>query len=130
LRAESNAFRYRPSRGVILRLETRDALAIGPAELAAEIAGTPLAISVRAEESDAQFIARLPEYAKRAEFLRTVSIPSDDVLRAAYELGLNWIDAPILAQGRIELCRWLREQSISETRHRYGQLPEESTARR
>ena len=130
LRAESNAFRYRPSRGVILRLETRDALAIGPAELAAEIAGTPLAISVRAEESDAQFIARLPEYAKRAEFLRTVSIPSDDVLRAAYELGLNWIDAPILGQGRIELCRWLREQSISETRHRYGQLPEESTARR
>ncbi len=30
--------------------------------------------------------------------------------------------APRCGEGRIELTRWLREQSVSETRHRYGQL--------
>ena len=68
------------------------------------------------------FIAQLPELAKNAEFLRTITPPSDAVLTAAYEAGLNWIDGPILANARIELTRWHREQSVSETRHRYGQI--------
>ena len=122
LRAESNVFRYRPCRGVILRLDKRDGTAIERAKLAAQITGADLVISIRDDESDAQFIARLPELAKRAEFLRTVRTPGDDVLRAAHDAGLNWIDAPLLACGRIELTRWLREQAVSETRHRYGQL--------
>jgi RHH-type proline utilization regulon transcriptional repressor/proline dehydrogenase/delta 1-pyrroline-5-carboxylate dehydrogenase len=122
LRCESNVFRYRPCRGVVLRLDARDEKAIERAQLAAEISGAPLIISIRDEESDAQFIARLPELAKRAEFLRTVAAPGDEVLRAAHDAGLNWIDAPLLANGRVELTRWLREQSVTETRHRYGQL--------
>jgi RHH-type proline utilization regulon transcriptional repressor/proline dehydrogenase/delta 1-pyrroline-5-carboxylate dehydrogenase len=130
LRCESNVFRYRPCRGVILRLDTREEHTIERAKLAAEITGAPLTISVREEESDAQFIARLPELAERAEFLRTVAAPGGDVLRAAQDAGLNWIDAPLLATGRIELTRWLREQTLSETRHRYGQLPEPAFARR
>jgi RHH-type proline utilization regulon transcriptional repressor/proline dehydrogenase/delta 1-pyrroline-5-carboxylate dehydrogenase len=130
LRCESNVFRYRPCRGVILRLDTREEHTIERAKLAAEITGAPLTISVREEESDAQFIARLPELAERAEFLRTVATPCGDVLRAAQDAGLNWIDAPLLATGRIELTRWLREQTLSETRHRYGQLPEPAFARR
>jgi RHH-type proline utilization regulon transcriptional repressor/proline dehydrogenase/delta 1-pyrroline-5-carboxylate dehydrogenase len=123
LRCESNVFRYRPCRGVILRLETRDACVIERAQLAAKITGTPLTISVREDESDAQFIARLPELAKGAEFLRTIAPPGDEVLRTSHGAGLNWINAPLLASGRIELTRWLREQSVSRTRHRYGQLP-------
>ena len=46
-----------------------------------------------------------------------------NIFHAAHSLGLNWIHAPLLASGRIELTRWLREQSISSTIHRYGQLP-------
>ena len=130
LRCESNVFRYRPCRGVILRLDSRDERSIKHATLAAEITGAPLTLSVCKEESDAQFIARLPELAKGAEFLRTIAAPRDEVLRAAHDAGLNWINAPLLASGRIELTRWLREQSISETRHRYGQLPDPATARR
>ncbi len=130
LRCESNVFRYRPCRGVILRLESQDQRTIERAQLVAEITGDPLTISIREKESDAQFIARLPALAKNAEFLRTTITPSDDVLHAANEVGLNWINAPLLASGRIELARWLREQSISETRHRYGQLPDSATARR
>ena len=46
-------------------------------------------------------------------------------LRAAAAVGINWIDAPVSASGRLELTRWLREQSVSETRHRYGnQVPD------
>ena len=122
LRAESNVFRYRPCRGVILRLDTQDRASIERAQLAAQITGAPLTISFRDEENDEQFIARLAASAKHAEFLRTIGVPSDAVLRAAYDAGLNWIGAPLAAQGRIELTRWLREQSVSETRHRYGQL--------
>ncbi len=130
MKCESNVFRYRPCRGVILRLDSRDEQAITRAQLAAQITGAPLTLSVREEESNAQFIARLPALAKTAEFIRTIVIPSDEILHAAHEAGLNWINAPLLANGRIELTRWLREQSISETRHRYGQLPDPATARR
>jgi RHH-type proline utilization regulon transcriptional repressor/proline dehydrogenase/delta 1-pyrroline-5-carboxylate dehydrogenase len=122
LRSESNVFRYRPCRGVILRLNARDQQSISRATIAARITNVPLSISIREEEDDAMFIARLAELTRSAEFFRTIDVPNDKVLRAVNEVGLNWINAPLLAAGRIELTRWLREQSVSETRHRYGQL--------
>ena len=122
LRSESNVFRYRACRGVILRLDTSDRSTLERARSASQITGSPLTISFRDEESDSQFIARLPELAKQAEFFRTMDLPSDEVLRAVHDLGLNWINAPLLANGRIELTRWLREQSVTETLHRYGQI--------
>lgn len=120
LRCESNVFRYRPCRGVILRLEAPDPVAEPLARLAAELCGVPLEISWATEENDSAFTARLPVLAKNAEFLRTLTTPSDEVLQAAYAADLNWIDAPLSANGRLELTRWLREQAVSETRHRYG----------
>jgi RHH-type proline utilization regulon transcriptional repressor/proline dehydrogenase/delta 1-pyrroline-5-carboxylate dehydrogenase len=128
LRAESNIFRYRPSRGVILRLDAPDAAIIHRARRAASITSVPLTISIASQESDDAFIARLPSLAASAEFLRTTTTPSDAILHAAHSLGLNWIHAPLLASGRIELTRWLREQSISSTIHRYGQLPNHHTS--
>ena len=122
LRCESNVFRYRRSRGVILRLDAPDATAEMLARLAAELCDLPLEISRAGEESDADFSARLPELSERAEFLRTFIPPCDDVLRAAYAADLNWIDAPLSANGRLELTRWLREQAVSETLHRYGNI--------
>lgn len=90
----------------------------------------PLTISLRDEENDAQFIARLSALAESAEFIRTITPPGDEVLQAAHDIGLNWINAPLLANGRIELTRWMREQSVSETRHRYGQIPDSGMPRR
>jgi len=124
LRAESNDFRYRPSRGVVLRLASRDEDVIARAKLASEITGVKLTISIAGEESDDAFASQLPEIAKRAEFLRTVGAPSPKVLAAAHAAGLNWIDAPITSNGRAELRFWLREQAVSQTRHRYGQIPD------
>ena len=122
LRCESNVFRYRPCRGVILRVGKADETAIERAQLAAKITGVSLIISREIEESDSEFVARLPQLAPRAEFLRTIETPSEKILRAAYEANLNWIGAPFTHSGRLELRFWLREQSISQTRHRYGQI--------
>ena len=122
LRCESNIFRYRPCRGVVLRLDDGDTTSLERARKAAQICGARLHVSLAAQETEESLAARLPALAAEAEFLRTVKPPSDALLRAAYEAGLNWIDAPLLSDGRHELTRWLREQSISETRHRYGLL--------
>jgi RHH-type proline utilization regulon transcriptional repressor/proline dehydrogenase/delta 1-pyrroline-5-carboxylate dehydrogenase len=122
LRCESNVFRYRPSRGVILRMAAPDAALEKLARTAADICGVRLEISRANEESDSAFAARLPKLAEKAEFLRTFTPPSEEILRAAHAADLNWIDAPLSADGRVELNRWLREQSVSETLHRYGNI--------
>ena len=121
LRSESNIFRYRPSHGVILRLTNTDQRSESLARLASEITGTPLTISRTCEESDEDLAARLAGLAGTNEFIRTLNgPPPDGVLKAAYEAGLNWIDAPMNTSGRLELTRWTREQSVTETMHRYG----------
>ena len=58
------------------------------------------------------------------ERLRTVGAVSDEVLGAAHRAGFDWIDAPIVANGRLELRFWMREQAVSRTLHRYGQISE------
>ena len=124
LRCEANVFRYLPCRGVVLRLDEGDERSLALAQKAAQTCGTRLHVSLAGRESEESLAARLPALAAEAEFLRTVKPPSDALLRAAYAAGLNWIDAPLLSDGRWELTRWLREQSLSETRHRYGLLSE------
>jgi RHH-type proline utilization regulon transcriptional repressor/proline dehydrogenase/delta 1-pyrroline-5-carboxylate dehydrogenase len=121
LRCESNIFRYRPNHGVILRLAKENGHAEKLAALASEVGGAPLVISRAWEETDEDLASRMPALASKAEFLRTVDgPPADVVLQAAYEANLNWIDAPMSGVGRIELTRWTREQSVTETMHRYG----------
>jgi RHH-type proline utilization regulon transcriptional repressor/proline dehydrogenase/delta 1-pyrroline-5-carboxylate dehydrogenase len=44
------------------------------------------------------------------------------VRRAANAAGVAVIDAPPLANGRLELRYYLREQAVSQTVHRYGNL--------
>lgn len=122
LRCESNVFRYRPARGVILRLQGDDTVSLQRARLAAEITGTPLIVSLGSTESDEDFLRRLPALAAEAEFLRVTPPCPDTILRAAQQAGLNVITAPLTACGRVELRFWLREQSVSRTLHRYGQM--------
>lgn len=122
LRCESNIFRYRPCRGVVLRLDGEDATVLELARLAAATSGVKLHVSLASQESELQFLDGLPGLAASCEFLRTVRPPSDAVLAAAHAAGLNWIDAPFVADGRTELVRWVREQSVSQTLHRYGQM--------
>ncbi|QDV30588.1 Bifunctional protein PutA [Planctopirus ephydatiae] len=124
LHCERNEFRYCPSRGVILRVGICDEIAasqaIERAQLVARITGVRLIISDSKIESEVDFLTSLAVLAGQAEFLRIVGAVSEAVFKAAADLDLNWIDAPLTAHGPTELRYWLREQSVSQTRHRYG----------
>ncbi len=123
LRSESNIFRYRPARGVILRVPSADEEIIRRAHLASELTGTPLTVSIATETPDSEFVRSLASMANRAEFLRLIGPCADSILRSARSSELNVIAAPLTACGRVELRHWLREQSVSRTLHRYGQMP-------
>jgi RHH-type proline utilization regulon transcriptional repressor/proline dehydrogenase/delta 1-pyrroline-5-carboxylate dehydrogenase len=77
------------------------------------------------EESDASLAALLrdapPHHDERLRYAARDRVSS--ALREAAASGGVWIaDEPVLAEGRIELLWYLREQSISWDYHRYGNL--------
>ena len=47
---------------------------------------------------------------------------SRTIREAAAESGFFIADAPVLAEGRVELLWYVREQSVSHSYHRYGNL--------
>ena len=127
LRCESNEFLYRSRGGVLLRLPRRDRGAEWRAGLASDLCGVPLVISRGSEESEAELAERLPELIEDEgiELLRGAGDRfslGETLLRAAAEVDLDWINTPLCQSGRIELTRWLREQTVSEIRHRYGNV--------
>jgi hypothetical protein len=54
--------------------------------------------------------------------IRELGGASSTLKAAAIEAGLRLVDQPILWNGRVELLWLLREQSVSETLHRYGNV--------
>jgi RHH-type transcriptional regulator, proline utilization regulon repressor / proline dehydrogenase / delta 1-pyrroline-5-carboxylate dehydrogenase len=138
VRGERNAFRYRPCRGLIARGTTSAAL--GQVVLAACVAGTPLTVSLSpdarpwpwlgecdgvtlAVEAEAGFVERLahPGAAERLRVWEPISIAAR---AAAHGTGVTVIDAPVVANGRLELRWYLREQTVSRVLHRYGSVIE------
>jgi len=134
LHGESNHFRYRAYPRILVRANGMSDLQLTQVALAALTCGIAMEISVQkvtpliknlpckvVEESERALIKRLPSIAKQYGILRVLS-PSDDLQRAANNCALQTITAPPLANGRLELLNYLREQSISETTHRYGNV--------
>jgi RHH-type transcriptional regulator, proline utilization regulon repressor / proline dehydrogenase / delta 1-pyrroline-5-carboxylate dehydrogenase len=56
------------------------------------------------------------------ERLRLLMSPSTPLRQAANRSLVHVVDAPVLANGRLELRHYMREQAISQTVHRYGNL--------
>jgi len=74
------------------------------------------------EETDARLAELIHEgQTDRLRYAAPERVPRQ-VLEAARETGLYVASEPVLAEGRIELLRYLREQSISDDYHRYGNL--------
>ncbi|HSB41982.1 MAG TPA: bifunctional proline dehydrogenase/L-glutamate gamma-semialdehyde dehydrogenase, partial [Methylomirabilota bacterium] len=140
LLGERNLFRYRRCRRVLVRGEVGSAagrLALGQTVLAARTCGVPLTVSLAADattawvpegadpsvvvETEAELIARLG--AAGAERLRALVPLSREVRAAAHAAGLEVLDAPVVAAGRLELRHYVREQTISHLVHRYGSVP-------
>lgn len=142
---EENTFRYLPLKSMALRIADGDALNDALlVMLAANQTKTKLTVSlsdkhhqlevIKAKvatfngmklrlESEEDFINTMSTY----ERIRTCSESlSDAVYQKAAELGLCIIDSAPLAEGRIELLHYLKEQSISFEYHRYGSIFEEN----
>jgi|TARA_B110000881_G_scaffold221294_1_gene249945 RHH-type proline utilization regulon transcriptional repressor/proline dehydrogenase/delta 1-pyrroline-5-carboxylate dehydrogenase len=134
LHGESNHFRYRPHPRVLVRADGMNDIALAQVVLAATTCGITMDISIEkqtnltktmpfpvAEESEKSLIQRLPECGSQYGILRVVS-PSHDLQRASNDAALQTITSVPLANGRLELLGYLREQSVSETTHRYGNV--------
>ncbi|MFN8023505.1 MAG: bifunctional proline dehydrogenase/L-glutamate gamma-semialdehyde dehydrogenase [Acidimicrobiales bacterium] len=118
LRAESNVSRTVPVTGVAVRHDGSDEAALTVLRRAAEVTGVRLVESdARTEPFDA-FVRRLDD----VERVRVIGTLDDEARRSILALGLALIDDAPVADGAIELRRWVREQAISRTRHRHGRL--------
>ncbi|MEZ4680477.1 MAG: aldehyde dehydrogenase family protein [Caldilineaceae bacterium] len=137
---ESNVLRYRPCRGLLFRItEEAKPIAVAQVLLAVRVTGQPLTLSLSptaldtwawladenntfvVEEDDAGLAARLITTHAYDRLRTTTSLPTD-LLEAAHASGVAVIDAAVMANGRLELRWYLREQVVSQTMHRYGNL--------
>ena len=118
---EANVLRYRPLDRVVLRAEadasSRD---IARVRAAAHRCGVDLLESSAADETVAEFAARVGSL--EGQRLRVVGSPSDDLRAVALQAGLHMADDPVTRDGHIELLHYLREQAVSRTTHRYGNV--------
>jgi len=135
LRFEANVFRYRKFKRVLIRAgEPLSDADLARLLLVAAAMGIPAELSLAAPrpwvaklgitnsvETEAALAARLGGVADQFGLLRAPN--AGPVLKtAAIATGLRWADGAVLANARLEWPAWLREQAVSETRHRYGNL--------
>ena len=118
---ESNILRYRTLPGMALRAEA-DATRreIERVRAAAGRCSVPLAESHAADETSVAFAARLESL--DIPRVRLVGTCSHQLRAAANKAGIQIADDPVTAEGRIELLHYLREQAVTRTLHRYGNL--------
>ncbi|HEY5936556.1 MAG TPA: aldehyde dehydrogenase family protein, partial [Kofleriaceae bacterium] len=137
---ERNLFRYRPARGVLVRSALTSAssrLDLARVVVACRVSGVRLTVSVPPAATDWEWLAEEPDVAVATEtdasLIERVRAGGHDRLRnwepiarplrvAAHRSHVAVIDAPVLANGRLELRWYLREQTLSQIVHRYGNV--------
>jgi RHH-type proline utilization regulon transcriptional repressor/proline dehydrogenase/delta 1-pyrroline-5-carboxylate dehydrogenase len=114
LRAEANAFRYCPlARVVVCRGAGVDDASVACARAAAA------AVGVRVDLVDE---ASLVERAAAADKVRLLGSLPDATRLTVVDTGCWVDDIPVAADPGRELLRWVREQAVSETLHRHGNI--------
>jgi RHH-type proline utilization regulon transcriptional repressor/proline dehydrogenase/delta 1-pyrroline-5-carboxylate dehydrogenase len=82
------------------------------------------------EESDEELASVIRErQTDRIRYATPDRVPAS-ILAAVQDTGVYVARSPVLAEGRIELLWYLREQSISFDYHRYGNLGERASEKR
>lgn len=139
---QDNIQRYQPHRQLVLRIQSSDRLLDASRVVAAALTcQAPLEISDETgllqsileksdllkrinyhKETEADFIKRVA--AGQIKRLRLLSEPSASLQHALAEAACHLNSGSVLANGRIELLHHLREVSISNDYHRYGNLGE------
>lgn len=118
---EANIFRYRPLDRIVVRLEKGQPLVLlDRVSAAARICGVPTIVSTFETETAVDFANRLADF--KASRIRVIG-PVDPAVRdAANAAEVHLVDDPVTSVGRIELLHYLKEQAVSKTLHRYGNL--------
>ena len=140
---ERNVFRYRPCASVLVRTAHASAasrLDLARVVLAARTCDIPVTVSVPptadepawlhgapgvsvVPETDAALSERLPT-SPAGERLRAWEPLAREIRIAANRAHVAVLDSPVLANGRLELRAYVREQTLSHVTHRYGNLME------
>ncbi|MEM8745767.1 MAG: bifunctional proline dehydrogenase/L-glutamate gamma-semialdehyde dehydrogenase [Actinomycetota bacterium] len=118
---ESNVLRYRPLPSIAVRVD-RDVPDVVRRRVAAaaERCGVPVAWSTADDETQAEFADRLGSLdVERVRILGTVG---SDLRQASIDHDVHLADGDVTADGRRELLHFLREQAVSRTLHRYGNV--------
>lgn len=119
--SESNRFRYLPLPKVAIRVtEAGREVAVRRVMAASERCGCAVIVSEAGKETAADFERRLRS--ERPNRIRMVGPVDAKTREVANELAIHIADSPVVAAGRIELLHYVREQAISQTTHRYGNL--------
>ncbi len=128
---EANLFRYRPLDRIIVRIGpggTDDAdTDLKLVEKAAAICGVPVLMSRADVQDDDEFCAVLRSLTNDGQStplirVRLLGTTSDQVRKVAAGGAIHIADQPVTRCGRIELQNYLREQAVSITLHRFGNL--------
>lgn len=138
---EENIFRYLPLKSIGLRVQENDDLCdILLILLAVTIAKTPVTVSISGSDSKLQAIEkaaltllgivikmqdedRFVEEMDNYERIRICSpAASDAIYLKAAKLGKHIANNKPLAEGRLEMLHYLKEQSIAYEYHRYGSI--------
>ncbi|MCH2178334.1 MAG: proline dehydrogenase family protein [Mariniblastus sp.] len=138
---ETNCFRYVPRPWHVLRIQdsgsAQNLVAVVQTVLACFVTGTQLQVSLNGPTSWSEGLSQFShvtvfhetpeELAGRLAGMREGSLRvagqyDVQVFAPAVIGNVPLFTTPVLANGRIELLRHLREQSISETVHRYGNI--------
>lgn len=122
--SESNTFRYRSLQRIVIRHGPAAAqIDLERFRRACAIAGVEPINSDASRTSDDEFANLLPKL--DVERVRLIGVGACEVLhRAANACGVHLITQPVVPAGRVELLHLVREQAISRTLHRFGNLPQ------
>ncbi|MEZ5341073.1 MAG: proline dehydrogenase family protein [Acidimicrobiales bacterium] len=115
---EANELRYRPLARVAIRVAAGgDEVEVRRCVAAAERVGAGVEVSRETAESDASFAA---DWVVRPGAL--CGRARVDLCRAAIDAGVYLATMPVVGSGRLELLNYLREQAVSRTLHRFGNV--------
>jgi len=118
---EANILRYRPLPRVLLRMAPDGSEAdLELARRAARRVGSDVIVSRAASQSAEEVASRLG--GAGLVRVRVIGTAEPAIRDAANALGIHVSDDPVTPSGRLELLHYLREQAISRTLHRFGNL--------
>ncbi len=118
LRAERNVLRFRPLDMVAVRHDGGQPASLELLRVAAATVGVKLIESDTGDETDESFVQRCIG----VDRVRLLAALSSSARALLHDHHVPIDDSPPISAGSVELHRWVREQTISQTMHRHGRL--------